>query len=111
MQQIIGVAAGVPYVALPPNGKPDGAPLVVAWHLHDPPRSETAMAAALPLNDSRRLFRCFTAVLSYGVTQVPRPSGVGRARRCRAGPVPVRRCFRPGRRRFWGADRTPAPVA
>jgi predicted esterase len=50
MQQITGVAGGVPYVALPPEGEPDGAPLVVVWHLHDPPRSETAMAAALPLN-------------------------------------------------------------
>jgi hypothetical protein len=32
-------------------GTPEGesAPLVVAWHLHDPPRSERAMAAALPL--------------------------------------------------------------
>jgi hypothetical protein len=51
MQQITGVAAGVPYVALPPVGTPEGesAPLVVAWHLHDPPRSERAMAAALPL--------------------------------------------------------------
>lgn len=50
MQKITGVAGGVPYVALPPRGELEGAPLVVAWHLHDPPRSETAMAAALPLN-------------------------------------------------------------
>jgi pimeloyl-ACP methyl ester carboxylesterase len=49
MQEMIGVAAGVPYVALPPEDAPDGAPLVVVWHLADPPRSETAMAAALPL--------------------------------------------------------------
>jgi hypothetical protein len=40
----------VPYLALPPEGAREGAPLVVAWHLHDPPRSETAMAAALPLS-------------------------------------------------------------
>jgi pimeloyl-ACP methyl ester carboxylesterase len=46
----MGVAAGVPYVALAPEGEPEGAPLVVAWHLHDPPRTEAAMAAALPLN-------------------------------------------------------------
>jgi pimeloyl-ACP methyl ester carboxylesterase len=50
MQQITGVAGGVPYLALPPEGELEGAPLVVAWHLHDPPRSETAMAAALPLS-------------------------------------------------------------
>jgi hypothetical protein len=35
MQQITGVAGGVPYVALPPETAPEGAPLVVAWHLHD----------------------------------------------------------------------------
>jgi dienelactone hydrolase len=44
-----GDAAGVPFVALPPDGTADRAPLVVAWHLASPPRSETAMAAALPL--------------------------------------------------------------
>ena len=46
---IRGDAAGVPFVALPPDGTADRAPLVVAWHLASPPRSETAMAAALPL--------------------------------------------------------------
>jgi dienelactone hydrolase len=46
---IEGVAAGVPYVALAPTGDRDDAPLVVVWHLMDPPRSEAAMAAALPL--------------------------------------------------------------
>lgn len=48
-EAITGVAAGVPYVALPPAGDRDEAPLVVAWHLMDPPRTEAAMAAALPL--------------------------------------------------------------
>ena len=48
-EPITGVAAGVPYVALPPAGDEERAPLVVAWHLMDPPRSEGAMAAALPL--------------------------------------------------------------
>lgn len=47
---ISGEAAGVPYVALPPPEDGDRGPLVVAWHLMDPPRSEAAMAAALPLN-------------------------------------------------------------
>src|SRR5215510_1853607 len=49
---VSGVAADVPYVALKPAGRHDGrepAPLIVAWHLNDPPRSATAMAAALPL--------------------------------------------------------------
>jgi dienelactone hydrolase len=44
-----GVAARVPYVSLPPAGDREDASLVVAWHLMDPPRSESAMAAALPL--------------------------------------------------------------
>ena len=48
-RSISGEAAGVPYVALPPPEDRDRAPLVVAWHLMDPPRSEAAMAAALPL--------------------------------------------------------------
>jgi pimeloyl-ACP methyl ester carboxylesterase len=47
-----GLAADVPYVALPPvrhRNDEEAAPLVVAWHLNDPPRSAAAMAAALPL--------------------------------------------------------------
>ncbi|MFG1926341.1 alpha/beta hydrolase [Cryptosporangium sp. NPDC048952] len=48
--EIRGVAAGVPFVAVPPaHGGP--APLVVVWHLMDAPRTEVAMAAALPLDD------------------------------------------------------------
>ncbi len=43
------VAAGVPHVALPPAGGSQRAPLVVVWHGLDPPRSQRAMAAALPL--------------------------------------------------------------
>jgi dienelactone hydrolase len=45
---LLGVAAGVPYVALPPTRR-RRAPLVVAWPGLDPPRSQQAMAAALPL--------------------------------------------------------------
>jgi len=45
-----GEAAGVPFIAIPPQGKRDQTPTVVIWHMHDPPRSETAMAAALPLH-------------------------------------------------------------
>jgi pimeloyl-ACP methyl ester carboxylesterase len=47
-----GIAADVPYIAMPPAGRRDGdeaAPLIVAWHLNDPPRSAAAMASALPL--------------------------------------------------------------
>jgi pimeloyl-ACP methyl ester carboxylesterase len=51
-QPIAGVAAGAPFVAVPPAGGPRaGAPVVVGWHLLDAPRTETALAAALPLED------------------------------------------------------------
>jgi dienelactone hydrolase len=39
----------VPYLALPPSRDLKRAPLVVALHMMDPPRSEAAMAAALPM--------------------------------------------------------------
>ena len=44
-----GVAAGVPYVAVPPLTPSPSSPVVVAWHMLDAPRSEPAFAAALPL--------------------------------------------------------------
>lgn len=40
---------GVPFVAIPPESQTDSTPVVIAWHLMDPPRTEAAMAAALPL--------------------------------------------------------------
>jgi hypothetical protein len=47
---VTGVAAGVPFIAVPPeSGRSPSAPIVVAWHLLDPPRTEAAFAAALPL--------------------------------------------------------------
>jgi pimeloyl-ACP methyl ester carboxylesterase len=46
---LVGIAAGVPYVAHRPPPDCQQAPLVVVLHLMDPPRSEAAMAAALPL--------------------------------------------------------------
>lgn len=48
-QIIEGVAGGVPYLALPPATRRADAPVVITWHLMDPPRSPAAMAAALPL--------------------------------------------------------------
>jgi pimeloyl-ACP methyl ester carboxylesterase len=48
-ETISGQAAGVPFVAVTPHRSRDEASTVVVWHMHDPPRSETAMAAALPL--------------------------------------------------------------
>ena len=67
------VVAGVPYVALPPAGwsrsqKP--APLVVAWHLNDPPRSAAAMAAALPLA-GMAAWRVYLDLPMHGRRQLP----------------------------------------
>jgi pimeloyl-ACP methyl ester carboxylesterase len=56
---ITGTAAGVPFVATPPAGGPRAsAPVVVAWHLMDPPRTEAAFAAAVPLKglDAWRIY-------------------------------------------------------
>ncbi len=64
-----GTAGGVPYVALPPAGKPD-APLIVAWHLNDPPRSAAAMAAALPLTDVAA-WRVYLDLPMHGARQLP----------------------------------------
>jgi predicted esterase len=48
-----GTAVGVLYVALPPttaDADPDGVPpLIIAWPGHRPPRTETALAAAVPM--------------------------------------------------------------
>lgn len=45
-----GFAAGVPFLAVPPEGGPRvDAPVAVGWHLMDAPRSEAAFAAAVPL--------------------------------------------------------------
>ncbi|MBA2323102.1 MAG: alpha/beta hydrolase [Pseudonocardiales bacterium] len=50
-EMVTGVTAGVPFVAIPPSAGPrPDAPVVLAWHLLDPPRTEAAFAAALPLD-------------------------------------------------------------
>ena len=49
--ELNGTAAGVPYVALPPaNGRRPDAPVVVAYHLLDAPRTPEAFASAVPLD-------------------------------------------------------------
>ncbi len=56
---ITDVAAGVPFVAVPPaGGTRPSAPVVLAWHLLDPPRTERAFQAALPLDglDAWRIY-------------------------------------------------------
>jgi pimeloyl-ACP methyl ester carboxylesterase len=50
MDAMMGTAAGVPFLAVPPDSGPrEDAPVVVAWHLLDSPRTEAAFAAAVPL--------------------------------------------------------------
>ncbi|GHG21208.1 MULTISPECIES: alpha/beta hydrolase family protein [Amycolatopsis] len=46
---IEGVAAGVPFVAVPPADQDAPAALVAGWHLMDEPSSEQAMAEAVPM--------------------------------------------------------------
>ena len=56
---VSGVAAGVPFLAVPPvSSEREMAPVVIAWHLMDPPRTEAAFAAALPLHglDAWRIY-------------------------------------------------------
>ena len=46
---IRGTAAGVPYLALPPASGISPAPLVLGLHAFEPPRSEAALAGAIPM--------------------------------------------------------------
>ena len=45
-----GTAAGVPFTAIAPDQPTENAPLIVVWHMLDAPRTDAAMAAALPLD-------------------------------------------------------------
>ena len=47
--QFTDIANGVPFLAVPPSRRAADAPVVVAWHLADPPSTESSLAAALPL--------------------------------------------------------------
>ena len=40
---------GVPFVALPPEEGREATSVVILWHGADPPRTEEALAAAVPL--------------------------------------------------------------
>jgi pimeloyl-ACP methyl ester carboxylesterase len=49
-EEVSGVAAGVPFIAVPPAGGPSASSAtIVAWHLFDAPRTEAAFRAAIPL--------------------------------------------------------------
>jgi pimeloyl-ACP methyl ester carboxylesterase len=71
---VSGIAADVPYRALPParrNGEePEPAPLIVAWPLNDPPRSAAAMASALPLA-SVAAWRVYLDLPMHGRRKLP----------------------------------------
>ncbi|TKK90728.1 alpha/beta hydrolase [Herbidospora galbida] len=56
---VTGVAAGVPFAALSPAEPRPDSPVVVAWHLLDAPRTETAFAAAVPLRDLGHAWRFY----------------------------------------------------
>ena len=75
---IRGTAAGVPYVAQPPADGAETAPLVVVWHLASPPRSEAAMAAALPLRgiEAEELGTRLTEALDFLLAHVRAPVDV-----------------------------------
>ncbi|MCX5046456.1 alpha/beta hydrolase fold domain-containing protein [Aldersonia sp. NBC_00410] len=69
---VTGVAAGVPYLAIPPDTGPRAdAPIVVGWHLLDAPRTESAFAAALPLHglDAWRIYLGLPLSGSRGIPQ------------------------------------------
>jgi dienelactone hydrolase len=59
VDEFVGLAAGVPVIVRPPaDGRRPDAPIVLAWHLQDPPRTESALAAALALEglDAWRIY-------------------------------------------------------
>jgi pimeloyl-ACP methyl ester carboxylesterase len=70
VHSVSGVAAGVPYVALPPFGDDASALLVICWHLNDPPRSAAAMASALPLAGVAA-WRVYLDLPMHGRRQLP----------------------------------------
>lgn len=46
---VTGTAAGAPFLALPPANGDASAPLVLGLHAFEPPRSEAALAGAIPM--------------------------------------------------------------
>ena len=70
-EPISGVAAGVPFTALPPAGPLAGpAPLVIAWHLLDAPCTDAAFAAAVPL-DGLPAWRVYLGLPMCGARSAP----------------------------------------
>ncbi len=82
VRPVHGTAFGVPYVAWLPAGG-ESAPLVVGWHLIDPPSSDAALAAALPMAGLPWVVRCGGLRARPG----PRPRGTPRRRARAADPL------------------------
>lgn len=59
---------GVPFIALPPEAAPNAMGLVVAWHGADPPRTEEALAAAVPMCEVPA-WRIYLGMPLYGKRQ------------------------------------------
>jgi pimeloyl-ACP methyl ester carboxylesterase len=74
----IGTAADVPYVVVPPASQSSSAPVVVSWHLMDPPRSEAAFAAAMPL-EGVSAWRIYLGLPMHG-TRLPPDGAAGLTR-------------------------------
>jgi prolyl oligopeptidase family protein len=70
MTAITGFAAGVPYVALPPADATKPAPMIAVWHLMDPPCTDVAMAAAVPMN-GLQAWRVYFGLPMTGRRQLP----------------------------------------
>jgi hypothetical protein len=60
----------VPYLAVPPASDAATAPVIILWHLMDAPRSETAFAAALPL-DGLDAWKVYLGLPTFGARSLP----------------------------------------
>jgi hypothetical protein len=62
---VTGIAAGVPFLAIPPTSAQEPAPMIIAWHAFEPPRSEAALAGAFPLHQVEA-WRCYLGLPFFG---------------------------------------------
>ena len=62
---VTGVAAGIPFLALPPATGARPAPLILGLHSFEPPRSEAALAGTVPLS-SLPAWRVYPGLPMFG---------------------------------------------
>jgi len=72
---LTGVAAGVPFLVVPPLSDPATAPTVVGWHLMDLPNTEAGFAETLPL-DGLNAWRVYLGLPMHGTRTPPGGPGV-----------------------------------